>query len=103
MAIFEIPTRNDIFIYNFQVTLEDVTYTKRIHFNARMNRWISAVPDILEPIPLLNGQDLLIQHHYIEELPPGELKVVDLDRLNRDAEREIFSDRVLIGYKESTT
>ena len=101
MAIFEIQTRNDIFIYSFQVELENITYTNEIHYNKRINRWVASIPDVLESISLLNGQDLLNQFHYLEELPPGELKIVDLDKLNRDAKREIFSDRIVLGYKES--
>jgi hypothetical protein len=45
MAILEIPLRNDVPAYTFQIELEGVTYTLTVSFNARMNRWTMDVAD----------------------------------------------------------
>ena len=101
MAIFEITTRNDLFIYNFQVPLEEETYLIEMHYNRRLDLWVGRIPNALNGIPLLGRKDLFENFHYLDTIPPGELKVIDLDKLNRDAEEELLSDRVVLGYRES--
>lgn len=101
MATFEIPTRNDIFIYEFSVTLENVTYRLAIRLNRRTNRWVMDVQNVAYDIPLVGGNDLFKQFHYLEGIPPGEMKVLDLDGLGRDATEATLSDRIVLAYQES--
>lgn len=102
MAVFEIPTRNDVFNYEFGVDqLESVTYLFRIRYNARMDRWMLDVPNVAYNIPVVGGPELFKQIHHLTGIPPGQIKVIDLDGLNRDAERTTLSDRIVLGYQES--
>ena len=101
MATFEIPTRNDIFIYTFQVELETVVYLFLIKYNKRMDRWIMSIPNVVYDIPLIGGGDLLKQFHYLVGVPPGIMQMVDLDGLGRDAQEVTFSDRIVLAYQES--
>lgn len=102
MSTFEIPTRNDIFIYDFQVELESVTYRFAIKYNNRTDRWVMDIPNSVYDIPLVGGNDILGQFHYLEGVPPGEIKVLDLDGLGRDAKLVTLSDRIVLAYQEST-
>ena len=102
MATFEIPTRNDIYIYEFQVELEAVTYRFDIRLKRRTDRWVMDIPNVVYDIPLLGGNDLFKQFHHLDGVPPGEMKIVDLDGLGRDADEFTLSDRLVLAYREST-
>jgi len=101
MATFEIPTRNDIYNYTFQTDLETVTYTFKIRYNRRLDRQVMDIQDTVNNIPLIGGDDLLKQFHHLDGIPPGELKIVDLDQLNRDPNELTFSDRIILAYRET--
>lgn len=102
MAEFEVSTRNDIFIYDFQVELENTIYSFSIRYTSRTDRWVMDIPGVIFDIPLVGGNDLFKQFHYLDGVPPGQMQVIDLDGLNRDAQKETLSDRIVLGYEEST-
>ena len=99
MAIITLPTRNDIFNYSFRFNLDGVVFSMKIRYNRRIDSWILDFTDVLFGIRLVGGQDLLGQFHYLE-VPPGELRIVDLDGENKEPDRTNFSDRVVLQYTE---
>ena len=99
MAVITLPTRNDIFNYSFRFNLDGVVFPMNIRYNRRIDSWILDFPEVLFGIRLAGGQDLLGQFHHLE-VPPGELRIVDLDGENKEPDRTNFSDRVVLQYTE---
>jgi len=81
------------------MTLDGVVYSMTIRYNARIDSWMLSFDGILESIRLVGGAELLGQFHYLD-LPPGELRIVDLDGENKEPDRTNFSDRVVLQYTE---
>jgi hypothetical protein len=76
-----IPLRNDIFLYNFKISLSSIVYTLTLRYNGRMDRWIMAIADtagnqILDGIVLLVNRNLKSQYPTLN-LMPGLLQMVD--------------------------
>lgn len=74
MNLFQIPARNDLPWYKFQISLSGVLYTLIFRFNSRMNVWSLDIADpsenvIVGGIPVLIGIDLFGQ--YVTGVPPG--------------------------------
>lgn len=99
MATIILPTRNDIFNYSFRFNLDGIVYPMTLRYNRRIDSWILDFQDVLFGIRLAGGQDLLGQFHHLD-LPPGELRIVDLDGENKEPDRTNFSDRVVLQYTE---
>ena len=100
MSIITIPLRNDIFQYSFTIELEGVVYSFKIGYNLRANSWSMNIGSIVTPIRLVVGTDLISQFKHLE-IPPGEMRIVDLDGLNRDPDKTNLGDRVIMQYTES--
>lgn len=100
MTTIIIPTRNDIFNYSFRFNFEGVVFPMRLRYNRRIDSWILDFLDVLLGIRLAGGQDLLGQFHHLD-LPPGELRIVDLDGENKEPDKTNFSDRVVLQYTEA--
>ena len=102
MATLTIPVRNDIFFYRQFVTLDNVEYIMVFDLNDREDSWyLGFEDDILNGIRISGNNDILKQYHHLD-VPPGELKIVDLDGLNREPSRATFGDRVILTYEETT-
>jgi hypothetical protein len=103
MTTLTIPTRNDVFFYSQQVTLENVEHTLTFDYNRREDSWFISFgqeQDILTGIRLSGNNDILDKFHHLE-VPPGELKILDLDGLNREPTKDTFSTRIVLQYVES--
>jgi hypothetical protein len=107
MATIIIALRNDIFNYSFRFAMDGVAYPMTLRYNRRVGdgteqadgSWILNFDNVLNGIRLCGGQDLLGQFHHLE-VPPGELRVVDLDEEFKEPDRTNFSDRVVLQYTE---
>lgn len=74
-------------------------------YNKRMDCWHLAIgeeQDEVAGIRLVGGIDILKQYHHLD-VPPGELRCIDLDKRNREPDRTIFGDRVVLQYTESAS
>jgi len=100
MATITIPLRNDIFHYSFRFTMDGVAYPLTLRYNRRIDSWILNFDGVLLTARLCGGQDILGQFHHLE-VPPGELRVVDLDGENKEPTKTNFSDRVILQYTEA--
>ena len=58
------------------------------------------IGNLVTPIRLVGGTDLLRQFKHLE-VPPGEMRIVDLDGQNRDPDKTNLGDRVILQYTES--
>lgn len=105
MATFQIPIPEGLVTVTFQVELEGVFYDFTLRWNARDRHWFLTVgldgEVNLAGVKLVNSDDLLGQFARIEDLPPGTLKIVDLDGFDRDPDDENFGDRVALQYETS--
>jgi hypothetical protein len=99
MATITIPLRNDIFNYGFRFAMDGVAYSMTLRYNRRIDSWVLDFDSVLYGARLCGGQDILGQFHHLA-VPPGELRVVDLDGENKEPTKENFSDRVVLQYTE---
>ncbi len=101
MSTLTIPTRNDVFFYRQFVTLDNEEFILIFDYNRREDSWYLSIEDnILNGIRLSGNNDILKQFHHLE-VPPGELKIVDQDGLNREPDSDTFGDRVILTYEEA--
>ena len=101
MSILTIPTRNDVFFYRQFVTLDNEEFILIFDYNRREDSWYLSIEDnVLNGIRLSGNNDILKQFHHLE-VPPGELKIVDQDGLNREPDSDTFGDRVILTYEEA--
>ncbi len=100
--IFNLPNfAEDIRFYrSFQKTLEDVTYTFIVQFNSRQDRFVLSIGDVAKGIAIQGGVDMIQQLHHLD-VPPGELRLIDFDGLNRDPTRNLFGSRITFIYTET--
>lgn len=99
MATINIPVRGDIFYYTFTKELDGVIYSFKIHYNLRIDSWILNIGDEVI-MRLAGGQNLLGQFYHLN-VPPGELRIVDLDGKNTEPNKTNFGDRVVLQYTEA--
>lgn len=99
MANIIIPLRNDIYQYSFTKELDGVVYSFKIGYNLRVNSWRMSIGDLVIPIRLAGGGDLLRQFNHLE-VPPGEMNIVDLDGNFSDPDKTNLGDRVILIYTE---
>lgn len=106
MAFLEIPTRSDLKHYEFQIDLENITYTLEFGWNQRAERWYMAIYNatgdlLLGDVILLTNVPLLDQ--YIDEnLPPGRFILIDESGENKNPGENDLGNDVKLFYDEST-
>jgi hypothetical protein len=88
------------FYRSFQKLLDDVTYTFAIQYLSRQDRFMMSIGDQARGIAVQGGVDMLQQIHHLE-VPPGELRLLDYDNLNRDPTRNTFGSRITFVYTEA--
>ena len=98
MAIYTIPTRNDIFNYNFQLSLDQLIYTFKIHYNLRQDSWYLSINNLFINQRLTGGVNLLAAYRHIQTCPKGELRIIDNDGLNRSPTIGLFGGSILLQY-----
>lgn len=64
-----------------------------------MDSWILDFIDVVNGIRLAGGQDLLKQFHHLD-VPPGDLRIIDLDGKNTEPNKTNLGDRVVLQYTE---
>jgi hypothetical protein len=88
-----IPLRNDVFLYNFKISLSGILYTFTLRFNGRMNRWILNIDDVAGN-PLLHGIVLLVNRNLLSQYPTLNLMdglLAAVDSTNKFVEPTQFS------------
>lgn len=106
MALFKVPVQKaTIRAFTEQVEIEASNYNLRFRFNQRDGKWRMTIEfegDVLvRSLVLIESEDLLEDSRHVENLPPGTLKVRDLDGLGRDPDGVNFGDRVVLLYLEA--
>lgn len=107
MSIQAIPVLSETTQASTQeVDLDGRVYNLTLRFNARDGKWrltfeVDGVV-ILRSLVLVIGEDLLSESRHIEELPPGNLIVRDVEELDRDPDGVVFGETVLLLYDDLT-
>lgn len=104
MAIFELPVRNDLPAYDFQVELDGVLFTLGFNYNARAGYWVFDIFDsndnpLLVGIRLVSGQ-LLTERFISEGLPLGDFFIFDSSGKNEDPTIDNFGVTCLLMYAD---
>jgi hypothetical protein len=107
MAILEIPVRDDLPSYNFQITLEGIVFTLHFRFNVRDDRWYMDVNDV-DDEPIVTGVKLLyglplLDRYKNERLPLGRFIILDETGEERNPTRDGLGVDFKLLYRESTT
>jgi hypothetical protein len=102
VTVATIPLRNDVFQYEFRITLTGVVYTFTLRYNGRMDRWILNIDDIagnqiLSGIVLLINRDLLAQYPTLNVLA-GQLIAMDASQKNIQPTQFSFGDNNFLVY-----
>lgn len=105
MAIFQLPIRNDLPAYDFQVELDGVLFTLGFSFNARANYWVMDIFDsndnpILVGIRVITGW-LLSDRFVMEGLPAGDFFIFDSSGKSEDPTMNDFSITKLLMYADA--
>ncbi len=102
MSTFIVPVVNDKYHYSQLVEMDGELYTLTFTYNGRTDSWCMDVgeeQDVIQGIRLVGGIDILKQFHHLD-VPPGELRCVDLDELGREPTKTLLGDRVVLLYTE---
>ena len=91
MAVIIIPLRSDIFQYTFTKELEGVVYKFTIGYNLRTNSWKFDIGNEIKGLRLCGGVNLLKPFYHLN-VPPGELRIIDLDNNNSDPNKTNLGD-----------
>jgi len=105
MALLEIPTQNNLPVFQESVEIEGVLYNLFFYFNRRQNLWFLDFLDLDEQpiyvgIPLQSGIDLTPYARHLS-IPKGLFLAFDSLGLNKDAEEDNLGERVRMLYEES--
>lgn len=83
-----IPLRGDIPYYDFQVTLEGVTYTMEVRWNVRLQAPFLAIFDAQGTTPILVGLRMVVNWplgaYNTGRGLPGNLMLIDTSNQNRE-------------------
>ena len=89
--------------YTVTVPLEGARYVFCLDWNAREEAWYLSIND-LENEPILSGLRIvadwtpLRRFHYLDNIPPGEILILDTSGEGMDPGRNDLGDRVLVLY-----
>ena len=106
MATFIIPVQTTTDPFSQQVELDGLLYDLTFLWNARDQHWSITIGRddvvLVREVKLVHvpDNDLLSQFRRIEDLPPGQLYISDLDGFDRDPDDTLFGDRVVLLYGE---
>lgn len=105
MAIIQIPLRNDLDAFDFNVDLDGRTFNFEIQWNSRSSIWSLIVRDdeqieLLGAIPLVVNSDLLGRFQN-SELPPGVLTLFDSSGQNLECAKVDLGLRCVLLYQEA--
>ena len=106
MALLECPTRKDLPVYHYSISLDGVTYILYFKWNDRMSKWTLTLQDaggtdLVTNIPLVANWPLF-DRFKVTGLPPGSLFAYDSTLKNIDPGRYDLGDRVRLFYLEES-
>ena len=93
--------------YDFQIDLENVTYTLDFEFNERSGQWQMSIFDsvgedlILGSVPILVNTSLLYPYRGIANIPPGHFVAIDETGQGKNPNRANFGSDINLYYSES--
>lgn len=104
MAILQLPVRNDLPSYDFQIVLDGVFVTLGFTFNSRANYWLMDIYDandnaIVVGIKLVSSW-LLTNRFKMDGLPQGDFFIIDTTGNNEDPTQEDFGTTKLLMYAD---
>ena len=104
MAFLQLPIRNDLPAYDFQVELDGELFTLGFSFNARANYWVLDISDANEE-PLLMGIRIvsgwLLTNRFVNSnLPLGDFFVYDTSGKNEDPTQDDFGTTKVFMYAD---
>lgn len=111
MALLEIPTRNDLPIYEMAVTLDQVSYIIQLYFNNRINngqgKWMISLSDqnrnlLVAPVPVVVNYPLFDRFIDLTSLP-GTIFAFDTSGNNQDPGQFDLGNNVRLYYIEAGT
>ena len=102
MTTVQIPTNFSLPYFSESVELDGEVIDLTFFFNRRDDAWRMDVAKegaiLVRGIRLVTRFDLLKRYQYIDGMPQGVLRLVDLDQADADATEETFGDRVVLVY-----
>lgn len=106
MAILEIPIDTQQPDHRFYLELERVVYLFHFRLNSRSNRWMMSLYSESGDL-LAGGIPLVINFPLIgrfkrEDLPPGEIYLLDMTESSQEPTSESFGTTHTLVYEEST-
>ena len=107
MATLLIPVDSIDPAYDFQIDLENVTYTLDFEFNERARQWQMSIFDsvgedlILGSVPVLINTVLLYPYRGIENIPPGSFVAIDETGRAQNPNRANFGSDIKLYYQEA--
>lgn len=105
MATYTIPLPTGVEAFNQQIPLEGKIYNLSFNYNAREKHWYMSISrnnaDLLSGLKLIHGSDLLSQFKYIEDMPKGQLAIVDLNGLYADPDNDTIGSTVVMRYTDA--
>ena len=105
MATIQIPLRNDLDAFDFNVALDGRTFNFEIQWNTRSSVWSLIVRndsqvELIGGVPLVVNSDLLGRFVNVA-LPPGVLTLFDTSGQNAECGKEDLGVRCVLLYQES--
>ncbi len=105
MALIKIPVDSLRANYSMKLDLDGVTYTLSFRYNFRFAVWYMDLADeqgttILSDIALLLGT-ILLDRFANDNIPQGELFMLNLENENEEATRDNFGIDALLMYEEA--
>ena len=103
MAVFEIPTRTDISVYDFSVELDDVVFLIALTYNTRAQRWFFSFTD-LDGNPLREGLKLVsnweLTLNWVQQgRPDGGVYAINAEN-DDDPTRDTLGTQAVFTYDE---
>ena len=104
MAVLQVPLRNDLADFKFNLPLDETFYTFRFKWNTRMANWFMDIltldeTPILEGVPVFSNFAVISRFKDIR-LPPGRLYFYDTSGNASDPLRFDLGERVIMVYED---
>lgn len=105
MATIQIPLRNDLDAFDFNVALDGRTFNFEVQWNTRAAQWSLIVRndsqvELVGGVPMVVNSDLL-GRFVNPALPPGVLILFDTSGLNSECAKADLGVRCVMLYQES--
>ena len=102
MTTIQIPTNFDLPFFSEAIEFDGDVIDLTFFANRRDDAWrmdmVRQGVVLIRGVRLVTGFDLLERYRYIEGMPQGVLRLVDLDGADADATEDTFGDRAVLIY-----